>query len=276
MIAHSTQSFSFCIAGFPMTLDLTECDESVRLRLVERYGAFAAPTLAPVFSIRVRVESGGEYIPIEVGRNWQIRTLEHDGHIDFTSYYEQGWADRTTGRGELVMRPQGDMENFLRVLFAWLCIDHDGLLIHASGVIWQDKGYVFFGPSGSGKTTLARLSLDRTVLSDDLVIVKKDKGVFRLCGVPFRGDFPEAPRNNASANLRGLFALAKDEANFVVPLSKPEAAARLAACVPFVMTEAAQTLRVMMICAELAEQIGVQMLHFRRDTGFWEVIDGLG
>jgi hypothetical protein len=132
---------------------------------------------------------------------------------------------------------------------------------------------VFFGPSGSGKTTTARLSSAHTILSDDLVIIKKVAHQYRVFGVPFRGDLPEAPRTNASAELRGLFAIVKDTRHFLAPLALPEAVARLAQCVPFVMAQPETARRVTDICADLAARVPVRALHFRRDDGFWEIID---
>ena len=271
----STDSFTVNIAEMPVTLVLAECDDATRARILDRYSAFAATHAAAMLSIRLRVEPGAAFIPIGNSPYWQIRTAERDGRIEFESYFERGWADRISGEGELLLRPEGDAENYLRVLYAWLCLEQPGLVLHASGIISNGKGYVFFGASGSGKTTVSRLSLDRTVLSDDLVIVKKHNGVYRLYGVPFRGDFPEAPRHNASADLRGLFTLVKDTDHFVAPMEITEAAARLASCAPFVMAQAQSAQRVLRICADLAAQIPVRALHFRRDAGFWEVIDGL-
>jgi hypothetical protein len=246
------------------------------VRIAEHYAEFNVPIQMAEFSIHIQVKPGPEYLPLNVEKTWRIQTTESDGRIEFESFFEKGWADRTTGQGELTLRAQGDPENFLRVLYAWLCLKEHGLLLHACGVISQGRGYVFFGPSGSGKTTTANLSLDRTVLSDDLVIIKKHNGTYRLYGVPFRGDLIEAPRNNASAELRGLFTLVKDTGHFTAPLALQEAIARLASCVPFVMAQPSAARRVSEICIDLASQVRVQALHFSRNSDFWEVIDGLG
>jgi hypothetical protein len=181
------------------------------------------------------------------------------------------------GRGELTLRPQGDPENFLRVWYAWRCLDEGALLLHASGAVRGGRGYVFFGPSGSGKTTTARLSLEAgcTVLSDDLVILKKQVGVWHACGVPFRGELPEAPRTNLAAPARGIFILVKHPEHGTTPAPFPEALARLAACVPFVMSRPLGAQAVTAICADLAGSVPVRYLRFRRDPGFWRVIDGL-
>jgi hypothetical protein len=267
-------ALTICIAEIPMRLEL-DCSDTTRSRIAEHYAAFTIPH-APrsSFTLRIREEPGEPYIPVpNDGSPWQIRTRAEKERIDFDSYYEKGWLDRSAHQGELTLRPRGDPEGFLRVTYAWFVLEQSGLLIHAAGIISKRKGYVFFGHSGSGKTTISRLSLDRTVLSDDLVIVKKRGSKFWLYDLPFHGLFVNSPRANADAELAGVLSLVKDDSHWIAPLSTSEAIARLASCVPFVMAQPAQSARVLTICAELAHEIPVRALHFRQDSGFWEVID---
>jgi hypothetical protein len=246
-----------------------------RAQIAEHYAAFLVPMPARAFTIDVRSEPGAPYLSPAAFREWQIRSTLRAGRLEFLSFFEKGWVDWATGQGALVLRTQGNPENFLRVVYAWRCLEGDALLLHASGIIRDTRGYVFFGPSGSGKTTITRLSQAHTVLSDDLVILKKQDARWRVHGVPFRGDLPEAPRTNAAADLRGIFALAKDSQHRVLPLPPPEAVARLSACVPFVMAQPGNAQRVTGICAGLNASVPVRALHFDRDSKFWEVIDGL-
>ena len=268
-------TLNLSIADIPVTLRLNNLDEPMRARLLERYAPFVAAAPSKGIAIDVQVEPGPEYIPFESAETWQIKSTVLAGRLEFESYLEKGWVD-LAGHGALTLRPKGGVENFLRVLYAWQCLDHGALLLHASGVIRRGKGYVFFGPSGSGKTTIAGLSLDHTVLSDDLVIVKKCGQTCRVYGVPFRGDLPGAPRTNARADLRGLFMLVKADEHRLAPVSAPEAVARLAACVPFVMSQPANAGRVTELCADLVASAPVFALHFRREPGFWSVVDELG
>ncbi len=268
-------SLTIRIADLDTTLDLTECHAATRARLAEHYAAFVAPPSPDAFTVRVRVEPGAAYISPDSSRTWQVRSALRDGRLEFVSLFESGEMDWATRQGALVMRSEGDPENFLRVLYAWRCLESGALLVHASGVIRDGRGYVFFGPSGSGKTTVTRLSSRDTILSDDLVIVKKRAARFCVYGVPFRGDLPEAPRANAVAELHGLFALTKSSEHRVAAMPASEAVARLAACVPFVMTRPAHAQRVAEICAELHAAMPARRLYFLRDERFWEVIDGL-
>jgi len=249
-------------------------DTETAQRILSRYADFLSPNGTPEVTVEIEVREGVQFVPLEPGL-YVINSSFQEGKLTFESYFEAGFVDMTTGQGELLMAPRGNVENFLRVLYAWRCVHHDALLLHASGVIKDGRAFVFFGPSGSGKTTTARLSLDHTVLSDDLVIIKRN-GTYKAYGVPFRGDMPEAPRTNAQTNLYGLFRLKKDISHFTKPLGHSQAVAGLISCVPFVTKDIAMSHRAMAICTDLAASVPVKELHFRRDKGFWRVIDEAG
>jgi len=250
-------------------------DAKIAQQILDRYADFLSPDSTPEVTVEIEVREGVQFVPLKPGL-YVINSSFRDSRLTFESYFEAGSVDMATGQGRLLMAPRGNVENFLRVLYAWRCVHHDALLLHASGVVKDDRAFVFFGPSGSGKTTTARLSLNHTVLSDDLVIIKKRDGVYKAYGVPFQGDMPEAPRTNAQADLCGLFRLKKDMLHFAKPLRHSQAVAGLISCVPFVIQDIAMSQRAMAICADLAASVPVKELHFRRDKGFWRVIDATG
>jgi hypothetical protein len=270
-----TDSLTLSIADIPVTLRLVDVDESRRAQIMERYAAFVVPAKSS-FLVEICTGPGPTELPADTALIQQIHTAMCDGRLEFESCFTTGWADLAARRGALTLRPNGDPEYYLRVLYTWLCLEHDALLLHASSVIRQECGYVFFGPSGDGKTTIARLSLGNTVLSDDMSIVKKSGRMFRVYGIPFRGHFPEAPRTNTSADLKGLFMLVKAGKHGSRLVPKAQAVARLSACVPSVMRSPANAKKVVELCEQLVASVPVRALHFRQDPGFWEVIDGLG
>jgi hypothetical protein len=218
---------------------------------------------------------GAPFIAPDGHRTWQVQTEQADSRVTFRSFYEAGWIDRGQGCAHLVMRPEGNPENFLRVLYAWETLARGGLLLHASGVVRGEKGYVFFGHSGAGKTTIANLSTPSLVLSDDLVIVRRMGRRVLVYGVPFCGAERAAPRTNAVAPLVALFAPLQAPDHRVEPLSPAAAAGRLASCVPFVMHQPHAIRQVMETCAGLLDLVPSYLLHFRKDSEFWEVIDDL-
>ncbi|HJQ22591.1 MAG TPA: hypothetical protein VKA60_01660 [Blastocatellia bacterium] len=257
------------IADIAVALDIA--DASKRAAVVERYREFLTSDGEPQATVRVEVHEGARFVPLHSGP-WVIELSEAHGRLLYRSHYDAGWIESDSGNSFVEIAPEVDIENFLRVLYAQLCLRNGGLLLHAAGVIHDGAGFVFFGPSGSGKTTVARLSLGHTVLSDDLVIVRLTGDVARVYGLPFRGDFPEAPRINQSAELRGLFQLVKAPDHRLAAVAAPEAFARLLACAPFVMIDAARARQAMHICRQIMARAAVRALHFRRDPGFWRVL----
>jgi hypothetical protein len=263
------------IANLPIHLAFRNISLENQKRFYNRYQPFFCSSKDNIPTVVVKYENGDPFIPF-IYSVLQIRTSIEARCIQFTSFFERGWFDLNTQYGEIVIRPNSSPENFLRVLYAWRCLENDSLLLHASGLIRNEKGYAFFGPSGSGKTTITRLSQGTTILSDDLVVIRieKDSNIgARVYGVPFRGDMIEALCVNDSAYLRGLYSPIKDQNNWIEAMSQTEAVARLAACVPFVMSWRDNANLVLELCQKFVQNIPVQFLHFRLDPGFWSLID---
>jgi len=81
--------------------------------------------------------------------------------------------------------PLKNLEN--RVFSAWLANLGD-IILHASGVMVDGKGYCFLGDPGAGKSTLAAaLAADPgvTVLGEDQVVLRYLEGCFWIFGTPW-------------------------------------------------------------------------------------------
>jgi hypothetical protein len=262
------------IAGFVVALELN--NDRLATRIQERYRLFLGEDEAPHLEIAITATPDVLFVPV-TGGDWVIDAQMRDDRLTFLSYRERGEIDITAGVGQLEMDPEADIENFLRVVFAWLCLQHDAVLLHAGGVRRDSDGlgYVFFGPSGAGKTTSTTLSGPQaTILSDDLVVIRpSDAGGCRLHGVPFRGELVEAPRANQSAPLKAIFRLQQADQHALEPLSHTVAVAEMAAAAPFVVGSAGQHDRLIRTCSRIAQSTAVYRLSFRKDPGFWTVID---
>ena len=254
-----------------VSLRVQDPDQDARIR--KRYAAFVSETTEPEVRIGVRVEEGDDFLPVGPGPFLVVEAERSKGRLTFTSRREQGIVDFPSGKGYVILRPAAEIENYLRVLYAWLCLDHGALLVHSAGVVRNGQAVVFFGPSGSGKTTIAKLSRDHTVLSDDLVVVKKDNGVYSAHGVPFRGAAWQAPRTNASGELHGLFRLRKSTEHRVRRMVSSRAFGELVASVPFVANKDNGAIAVMGIAEDIVKAVPVAELCFRKDQGFWSVLD---
>ncbi len=231
--------------------------------------------------VHLTVAEGPHFVDPVPGCAWRIDTRYEGGRLRYESYYEQGWLDLAAGCGHLLLRPQAQPENFLRVVFAYLALAHCGLLLHASGLIHHGHGYVFFGHSGAGKSTVASLApCGSTLLSDDLVLLRlhQDRACadpqLWLYGVPFRGEALPAPRPNAAAPVAGLFALRQAPSHSLCALPTPQAAAHLLACTPFLDGDSGACLQALSVCMAIARAMPVHMLGFARNPEFWQLFSG--
>lgn len=164
-------------------------------------------------------------------------------------------------------------DSFLRILLTLILTDDNGLLLHAAAVSDGKRGLVFFGPSGSGKTTVARLSASRTILTDELALIRSHNGGYRVYGTPFWGEFTPG-RSNSQAGLSNLYALKKAGANRLVPVDRVRAVSELYRCVLFFSNEAHLLSRILDTCVSLVNAVPVNELHFLPDPSFWQVVNG--
>jgi SynChlorMet cassette protein ScmC len=164
-------------------------------------------------------------------------------------------------------------------------------LVHAAAVIKAGRGYMFLGPSGAGKSTAAILSLENgsEVIDDDMsCIAADDDGHYRVlstgCWVRLARErklakLPPLAEVGLGIPLAGIFVLAKDQRDYLVPLSERSAAYMLTRQalwldnnIPPKMPEAMMR-RIFDNCCTIAGQVPAYELHFRKSPDFWKVID---
>lgn len=104
-----------------------------------------------------------------------------------------------------------------------------GVEVHGCGITDDaQNSYLFVGHSGAGKSTTTRLwQKERNVriLSDDRIIIRKQKNEFSMYGTPWHGEAGFASPEKAS--LKQIFVLEHGDKNEIVPLSQSAAAAEL-------------------------------------------------
>lgn len=96
------------------------------------------------------------------------------------------------------------------------------ILIHASGLFYGSRGYIFAGRSGCGKTTIARIFNDAgaEVIHDDRLIIRSaDKG-YRIFNTPVYNN--EVSR---SAPLDSIYLISHGKENISISADRAEALA---------------------------------------------------
>lgn len=163
-----------------------------------------------------------------------------------------------------------DVSCFVRTAFALRAFDCGRLLFHSAGVVHRGAAYALFGHSGSGKTTAARLSADKPVLNDDLLLLRPAAKGWEACATPFgRRRTPEV----RSAPLRALLRLAQAEEDRVEPLPPGRALGELVANSPVVNADPLRAAALLARWEDILPTAPAFLLRFLRSDSFWEVVD---
>jgi len=283
--AFGPQALELEVAGIGARLEGLSSEQ--KSQLAARYGVFARrdASPAPDLVVSVRHADRTEFLKLRVGgvsETYRLLT-RFEGEDLLAWSYEWAALVRFDGHAATLAAASSDraifdrcIENFLRVAFAHLALARGGVLMHAAGVVRNGRAYVFFGPSGSGKTTTTLMSAGDLVLSDDLLMIVRDGAGFAATSVPFRGLVTPGATTNSRYPLAGLFRLVQDDRDFLEDLGRPQAVGQIVQSLPFVTDRAESAPRILDVVSEMAFATPVKKLHFRKDPGFWRIVENVG
>jgi len=170
-------------------------------------------------------------------------------------------------------------EQILYQAFYSACKNHNNnaYLIHSSGVIAENKGFIFIGSSGKGKTTVSNLSQKYKVLNDEINIIEFDQNNKKLMlgSTPFNGNYKN--KQAGLADLKAIFLLNHAPKHEIKEINKGEAVKIISKeIVPPIGLEDfvdKNTFQKMFdIAADIANKTEVYLLNFLPDAGFWDLI----
>ncbi len=111
--------------------------------------------------------------------------------------------------------------------FCTKLLNFDGFMLHASGVVYQDRAYLFSAPSGTGKsthTTIWRKTFgeDKTyIINDDKPIIRIVDGDVLVFGTPWSGKTDQ--NKNERVPLCGICFLERSIKNHIEVMPTQEA-----------------------------------------------------
>jgi hypothetical protein len=157
-------------------------------------------------------------------------------------------------------------DSLLRVVYTLLLTDFDGFMLHSSGLIAEDRSYLFVGRSGAGKSTILRLltkSTQVSPLSDELVIVRKDSA-YNAYSTPFWGELSPGNAANKSAKIDKTFFLVKSEIDKISRISRSESIKLLLPNVLFFSNNPSYVNRLIETVAKFCNTVGFRKLWFSK------------
>ena len=239
----------------------------------KRYANFICPGTAPLLKIEVNILS--EKMVSNLVTEMERPEVTFDYGTDRVTFVWQGLSGELNlvsreARMRCPLHPTG-LNSFLRFVYSLVLLKELGFLVHAAGLIKNEKGYIFPGKSGVGKTTIARLSPGATLLSDDIPLVKTGGAPF-IFGTPFWGDLAVGGEKT-SAPLAGVYFPVKDKKSYTERLKPRQVFEKLLPNVVFFFKNEKFSKQLFNLCFDLATKVPGYELHFLPDPSFWEYID---
>lgn len=170
------------------------------------------------------------------------------------------------------VRHEYALDSLLRILLTMVLLPRRGFLLHAATVVRNGRAYVFTGRSGAGKSTVASLSPSGTVLTDEISLIRFTDGCWHAYGTPFWGEFRAAGQNQHYPIAR-IYSLVQAKEDRIEPMATKEILRALLPCVLFFSSKTDVNDALLRLLLEAVRQIPCFRLHFRRDAGFWQVIE---
>ena len=259
------------------TLRLAGLSEAVLGRLEQEWKRFVVgPVADPFLSVRVSVArrpfDPGVFEPKRMRSRFEPARAHfsmNGGEIDVD---DRGRARVELAEG-LAANEYHTLMNLLRAGLAWRLPQRGAALLHAAGLIVDDRAFLLVGAEGSGKSTWARLGVEAgaRALSDDLVLVERGGSGMEALGAPFRSTHLADYRPGRWPLAAILFPRHGEPVEWVA-CGALAAQARIAANLPFVSSALEQDARVAAVVERLARTVPCRELTFRPDASFLELL----
>ncbi len=159
-----------------------------------------------------------------------------------------------------------------QILFARLLADRDGIILHGSGLIFKEKGYLFVGHSDAGKTTLVKIfNHHAKILNDDRMIVRKENSRFYLYGTPWHGELSLVAPDRVP--LKAILFLNQAKENRMEKTEGIDAFKRLYGCTIKPLVTKRWAKNALDICQDLSREVPCYHLYFDKTEGVISTIE---
>ncbi|MBU1863233.1 MAG: hypothetical protein KKH94_06200 [Candidatus Omnitrophica bacterium] len=269
----------------PKDLNIQIADIPISLVLDESFFNDAASFFSPYLS-----ETPAEYtfsitkVPtLPEVQSHDVEISMQDSTLHCVSEEYSGHIHMETKKGEMRIREAEGVRglvNFLKEMCSIIILFNGGLVRRAAGIVRDEKAYLFFGPSLSGKSTIARCSQDYSILSDELIAIRRINDSFKAYSIPVwqdngkEGESSHEDKKNLVTGfpIVGLFKLVKDNTVSIQKFEKGDALAAVFT-LPFFFTTHPGRDKILACYFDLVSAVPCYDLHFLPDDSFWKCID---
>ena len=261
-----------------LELRLAGVDEAMESSILEHWGAFLARGAIGVPWIDVAIASSGNALLTrptmrpsltgEVGAAG-ARFASDEGSIEIGA---DGRAEARIGDGDAAWRFWG-LANLLAAAIAYRLPSRPGALLHAAGIVLDDRAYLLIGAAGTGKSTWthAARAAGARVVSDDAVVVDGASGRFELLGTPIRSHEAH-PGGVGRWPLAAILHARWGSPPRLAPVAPLDVHARLAANLLYLASGWAHDARLETVIDRLAGGVPHRELTFSPDPSFVDVL----
>ncbi len=156
------------------------------------------------------------------------------------------------------------------LMLFYMMQQYNSLLIHASGVLDGDKGYLFTGVSGIGKSTMASIweNNGATIINDDRLVIEVGKQDAYIHNNPM----PYYSQKPISGKLNAIFLLKQRPENYIKKLSGATAYSRLLGNFIQQLYDKEIAAKHLYIIEQLLKKIKVYEVGFKPDNDIVDLI----
>lgn len=250
------KEFNICI--FDIDILITTKDENINLYILEYFAPFIAPPKQK-YDAYVVVQFGApplikeglliSKIPLNsfvngvftndyfwgiyksedrylfVSYNQELTKFPYMGAVcDFNFKKWDVYIDEDKQDNEIAINPFSYPVGIIMIIH--IIQIYGGVLMHASGVYYENNGLLFCGVSGIGKSTMATIWKEKGafLLSDDRVILKHLDNDLYMSNTPLYYE-----QHDERCPVSNIFLLQQSKQNYLTKINKSEAIARLMA-----------------------------------------------
>jgi hypothetical protein len=213
-----------------------------------------------------RFRYGEQKVSIIPGKWKHAIVLDEDQQITL------GFIDINEAKVHLRRLPEHETGSYFDLVFMH-AIRHflghkGGLLLHASGLVKDGRGFVFCGPDESGKSTISKMAPPSLIAADDSLAVSTVNGSCYLHTVPWG----RRSNTNVSAPIAKIFFLRKARELEIKEMALIEAVKEFLANTFFDTSDEQVYARTLETAQNLAERVNCYELYFPQTGDYLDTL----